>query len=47
MSNMKKTIPTLVGGAMLLSNMSAFAVEEIVNTAEQKQEMNSDLVKKS
>lgn len=45
MSNMKKTIPTLVGGAMLLTNVSALAVDEMVNTEEQNQEIGTSEVK--
>lgn len=41
MSNIKKTIPTLVGGAMLLGNMTAFAVEEVPNQDAQNQEIGT------
>lgn len=45
MNNMKKTIPTLVGGAMLLTNPSVYALENAINTENEKQEVeNNDLV---
>lgn len=43
MSNMKKTIPTLVGGAMLLTNVPVFAIEEVLNEDNQNQEVESNL----
>lgn len=43
MSNMKKTIPTLVGGVMLLTNTPAFAIEEIINEDNQNQELDNNL----
>lgn len=42
MSNIKKTIPTLVGGAMLLSNVQALAVEGLINQDGQNQEIESE-----
>lgn len=39
MSNVKKTIPTLVGGAILLGNVSVLATEDIANSNEQNQEL--------
>lgn len=42
MSNIKKTIPTLVGGAMLLSNVTALAVNEVINPDAQNQEIENE-----
>ena len=42
MNNMKKTIPTLVGGAILLTNASVFAIDEVTNQDNQNQELESD-----
>ena len=45
MSNMKKTIPTLVGGAMLLTNPSVYALENAISPENEKQEIeNNDLI---
>ena len=45
MINMKKTIPTLVGGAMLLTNPSVYALENAISPENEKQEIeNNDTV---
>ena len=42
MNNIKKTIPTLVGGAMLLSNASVLAIDEVTNKDGQNQEIENE-----
>lgn len=42
MNNMKKTIPTLVGGAILLTNSSVYALENAINLENENQEVESN-----
>lgn len=43
MNKIKKSIPTLVGSAMLLTNTSVLAIDEVINSDDNKQEIESEL----
>lgn len=43
MSNLKKKIPTLVGGAMLMTTPTAFAFDNVVNENDENYQVESDL----